>query len=148
MKKSIVVKIREFVRLIFLAYRYFILKQIFGMDISKSARISFRAIIDKTNPKGIHIGDESYVASGAVILSHDFATKKRHDTEIGRKCFVGVNAIILPGVTIGDSVIVGAGAVVVNNIPSGCIVAGNPAKIIREHVQTTKFGQIISNDPI
>ena len=72
MKKSMVVKIREFIRLIFLSYRHFIFTRIYRMNISSSARISFRTYLDKTHPKGIHIGDESYIASGAMILSHDF----------------------------------------------------------------------------
>jgi acetyltransferase-like isoleucine patch superfamily enzyme len=144
MKKTVVVKIREFVRLIFLAYRYFVLKKVFGMNISKSARISFHVTIDKTNPKGIHIGDESYVASGATILSHDYVNNKKTDTKIGKKCFIGTNAVILPGVIIGDSVIVGAGSIVTKDIPAGCIVAGNPAKIIRKNIKTKKFGQIIN----
>jgi acetyltransferase-like isoleucine patch superfamily enzyme len=143
MNKTFVVKVREFIRVIILSYRYLLLKYIYGMNISKSARISFRAILDKTNPKGVHIGEESYVASGATILSHDFVYRKRYKTIIGKRCFIGTHAIIMPGINIGDSVIVGAGAVVTKDIPSGCIVAGNPAKIIREHITTRKFGQII-----
>ena len=144
MKKSMVVKIREFIRLIFLSYRHFIFTKIYCMDISSSARISFRTYLDKTYPKGIHIGDESYIASGAMILSHDFIKDIKTDTRIGKKCFIGANAIIMPGVTIGDSVVVGSGAVVTKDVPSGCIVAGNPARIIRDNIRTTKFGKMIN----
>jgi len=112
------------------------------MDISSSARISFRTYLDKTHPMGIHIGEESYVASGAMILSHDFIKNIKTDTKIGRKCFIGANSIIMPGVVIEDSVIVGSGAVVTKDIPSGCIVAGNPAKIIRDNIITTTFGKL------
>lgn len=48
-----------------------------GIDIDRSARISMGAFLDRTNPKGIHIGAETFVARGAVILSHDF-TRKVH----------------------------------------------------------------------
>ena len=133
---------RELVRLIFLSYRHFVYTKIYCMDISSSARISFRTYLDKTYPKGIHIGDESYIVSGAMILSHDFITDKK--SNIGKKCFIGANSIIMPGVNIGDSVIVGSGAVVTKDIPSGCIVAGNPARIIRENIRTTKFGKMIN----
>lgn len=143
MKKSMVVKIREFIRLIFLAYRHFIFTRIYRMNISSSARISFRTYLDKTHPKGIHIGDESYIASGAMILSHDFIKDIKSDTKIGKKCFIGANSIIMPGVMIGDCVIVGSGAVVTKDVPAGCIVAGNPAKIIRDNIETTKFGKLI-----
>lgn len=112
------------------------------MDISSTARISIRATLDKTHPKGIHIDDETFVASGAIILSHDYINNIKTDTFIGRQCFIGTNAIILPGVNIGDSVIVGAGAIVTKDIPSGCIVGGNPARIIQKNIKTKKFGQI------
>jgi maltose O-acetyltransferase len=51
---------------------------------------------------------------------------------IGQNCWIGGNAIILPGVTIGDRVIVGAGAVVTKDVPSDVVVGGNPAKIIKQ----------------
>ena len=47
------------------------------------------------------------------------------------------------GIKIGDNVIVGSGAVVTRDVPSNCIVAGNPARIIREGIKTTRFGQMI-----
>lgn len=49
---------------------------------------------------------------------------------IGDYVYIGTNALILPGVTIGDHVLVAAGSVVTKSIPSGVVVAGNPAKII------------------
>jgi acetyltransferase-like isoleucine patch superfamily enzyme len=49
----------------------------------------------------------------------------------------------LPGIKIGDSVIIGAGAIVTKDVPSGCIVTGNPAKIIKRNIKTKKFGRII-----
>ena len=64
------------------------------------------------------------------------------DTYIGRKCFIAVNATILPGVHIGNEVIVGAGSVVTRNVPSNVIVAGNPAKIIRENIQMNERAEL------
>lgn len=113
------------------------------MDIDKSARLSFGAKLDKTNPKGIHIGEESFVANGAVVLSHDFSRALHQDTYIGKRCFIGANAIIMCGVKIGDEVIVGSGAVVTKDVPSNCIVAGNPARIIRTDIHTNRFGQLV-----
>ena len=121
--------------------RFFI--TIYGMDIAKDARISFKARIDKTNPKGLSIGSKTYIAFDSIILSHDFSTR-RHDakTTIGSNCFIGCGAIILPNITIGDQVIVGAGSVVTKDIPSNCAVAGNPAKIIRKELETTDYGMV------
>jgi acetyltransferase-like isoleucine patch superfamily enzyme len=137
------VKIREFIRLIAIGIRYFILTQLYGMDISRKARISFGAILDKTYPRGIHIKKESYVASGAIVFSHDFTRSYRADTVIGERCFIGVNAIIMPGIVIGDESIVGSGAVVTRDVPPHTIVAGNPAIIIKEGIRTKKYGQLV-----
>jgi acetyltransferase-like isoleucine patch superfamily enzyme len=51
--------------------------------------------------------------------------------QIGRGTFLGVGAIVLPGVTIGENSYVGAGAVVTEDIPDRCVVVGNPARVIR-----------------
>lgn len=135
-------KIRETIRLIAIDIRYVYLTKIYGMDISRSARISFGAKMDKTNPKGIHISNESYIASGAIIFSHDYSRSLKTHTYIVKKCFIGANAIIMPGIIIGDEVIVGSGSVVTKDVPSNTIVAGNPARVIRDNIKTKKFGQI------
>ena len=139
------VKVRNFIRWLLLQPYYILLTKLYKMDISPSARISLGAKLDKTYPKGIHIGDESYVASGTLIFSHDYARSLYMDTYIGKKCFIGANAIIMPGLTIGDNVVVGAGAVVTKDVPSGCIVVGNPAKIIKENINTTRYGKLIDD---
>lgn len=119
-----------------------IFTKLLHMDIHPTARVNIGAKIDKVNSRGIHIGEESYVAPGAVIFAHDFARSLRADTTIGKRCFIGTNAIIMAGITVGDEVIVGSGAVVTKNVPSNCIVAGNPARIIREGIQTEKYGKL------
>ena len=87
-----------------------------GYDIRSSTILERGVRLDKLNPKGIHIGSHTLIAGGAVILSHEHCKRVGDnqpyltDTYIGNKCFIGINAIILPGITIGDEVIVGAGA--------------------------------------
>lgn len=137
------VKVRELVRLIVISIRFWILRNLYKMDIHSDARISFGVKLDKTHPQGIHVGSETYLASGAIIFSHDFARDIRANTYIGKKCFIGANAIVMPGIHIGDEVIVGAGAVVTKDVPSNSIVAGNPAKIIRRDIKTRKYGQLM-----
>ena len=63
------------------------------------------------------------------------------DVKVGNNCFVGYGSILLPGVTIGDEVIVGAGSVVTKDVPSNSIVAGNPARVIREGVHLGHYGK-------
>ena len=55
------------------------------MNIDKSAKLSFGAILDKSNPKGVHIGEESFIASGAVILAHDFSKPAKCDHHVWSK---------------------------------------------------------------
>lgn len=143
---NIAVRIRNTIREVVLSAQYFLFTKIFKMDIHPSAKISFGAKLDKTYPKGIHIGEESYVAGGAIVFSHDYARALHTDTFIGKKCFIGANAIIMAGVTIGDEVIVGSGAVVTKDVPSHTIVAGNPARVIREGIRTRKYGQLVQKE--
>ena len=105
----ILTTLRNTFRLIVIALRHKWLTTLLNMDIHPSARIAFGAKLDKTNPQGVHIGEESYVASGALVLTHDFVNSVHSDTHIGKRCFVGSNAMIMCGVKIGDEVIVGGG---------------------------------------
>jgi len=108
-----------------------------------TALISFGTKLDKTNPKGVHIGEESYFASGAILFTHDFSRGIRTNTYIGKRCFIGANAIIMAGIKIGDEVIVGSGAIVTKDAPSNSIAAGNPARIIKSDIKTKKYGQLV-----
>lgn len=114
----------------------------YKMDLGKGVRIAHKAHLDKSlNPKGMHIGDRTWVLNGAFVMAHDHCRSLQADTYIGKDCVIGVNAIIMPGVHIGDEVIIGSGAIVTKNIPSNCIAAGNPAKIIKKdiHVHNGKI---------
>jgi acetyltransferase-like isoleucine patch superfamily enzyme len=123
-----------------IALRIWVLRRFFGMDIHPGCRISLKANLDRTNPSGVHIDDGTYVAFGAVVLAHDMSRVLTSDTYIGKNCFIGAHAIILPGVRIGDECIVAAGSVVTHDVPSHCVVAGNPAKVMREGITTVRWG--------
>jgi acetyltransferase-like isoleucine patch superfamily enzyme len=110
------------------------------MDLGEGASVSMSARLDKTNPRGIHIGKYSTVTFGAAILTHDYVNQRNRDVRIGDNCFIGAYAIVLPGVTIGDNCIVAAASVVARDVPPGSLVAGNPARVVEHHLQTTHYG--------
>ncbi|MBB3595709.1 acetyltransferase-like isoleucine patch superfamily enzyme [Rhizobium sp. BK529] len=119
-----------------------------GMDIHPTASFSLSVRFDKTNPKGMHIGEETYVAFEAAILTHDLTRGLFLDTRIGKRCFIGARSIILPGVEIGDECVIGSGAVVTKSVPSRSLVVGNPAKIIRSDIKIiSRYGRMAVDEP-
>ncbi len=85
----------------------------------------------------VFIGDYTQIAQNVGIISsnHDVYDNSKHHHEevrIGNYCWLGMNSVVLPGVSLGDFTIVGAGSVVTKSFPEGyCVIAGNPAKVIR-----------------
>lgn len=93
--------------------------------------------IDATN--GVHIGDYTNLGPQVGIISsnHDFVNNEvlteATPIYIGAYCWMGMGAVILPSVTLGNFTIVGANAVVTKSFPDGyCVLAGNPAKVIKQ----------------
>src|SRR5688572_8079328 len=124
--------------------RWLYFTKFWGMDIHPSTIMSLSVRLDKTYPKGVHIGPESYVAFDVAILTHDMVRGLHCDTYIGARCFIGARSIILPGVRIGDGSIIGSGSVVTKDVPPASIAAGNPARIIRRNIETGRFGYLRS----
>lgn len=119
------------------------LKRAYGMDLGKGVVISRSAKMDRAiNPRGIHIGSDTWILTEAMVLSHDHCRGLKIDTYIGKNCVVGVRSIIMPGVTIGDSCVIAAYSVVTKDVPPNSIVAGNPARIIKTGV-IVKNGKIV-----
>lgn len=115
--------------------------RIWGMDIDPTASFSLSARFDKTYPAGVHVGAWSYIAFDAAILAHDMTRGLYLHTRVGRNCFIGARSIILPGVQIGDGSVVGSGSVVTRDVPPRCVVAGNPARIIRRDIDVGHYGR-------
>lgn len=97
--------------------------------------------IDIQRPWLLKIGDYCKITEGVTILSHDYSRSvlrlkygsvigEARETSIGNNVFIGMKSIVLMGSDIGDNVIIGAGSVVSGTIPSNCVAAGVPAKVI------------------
>lgn len=108
---------------------------IIGKDLWINFAVSGNCYIQGVN--GVKIGDYTIFAPGVKIISanHDPLDLDRHvperPIEIGHHCWIGANAVLLPGVRLGDHCIVGAGAVVTQSFPSGSVLVGVPAKCIK-----------------
>lgn len=130
------------VRKVLVKTKFFINTKIWGMDLHPTCTFSLSAKFDRTYPKGMHVGAHSYIAFDVAILSHDMTRGLYLDTYIGENCFIGGRSMIMPGIRIGNNCIVGAGSVVTKDVPDGCVVAGNPAKIIQENIDVGHYGRL------
>lgn len=92
----------------------------------------------------ITLGDETMIAPGCVLVDSDFHAPWPAETRqvasgleldapihIGKQVWIGMNCIILKGVSIGDGAIIGAGSVVTRSIPAGCVAVGVPARVVQ-----------------
>lgn len=112
-----------------------------GIAIDRGASVSLSATLVAGEPEAITIADGTLVAFKTLLIARE-PDGRIKPIRIGRNCFIGGGSTILPGVTIGDDVIVGAGSIVFDDVPSRCIVAGNPARVIREEIQVGRFGRL------
>jgi len=122
-----------------------------GVKIGKGCFIDPTSIIETAHPEYITIGHDVRIAAHAVIMTHIKAPNHLRDlgfvpltlksVELQNHCFIGVNATILPGVTIGEGSVVASGAVVTSSVKPYCLVSGNPAKVVKV------FSKNLSNIP-
>lgn len=114
----------------------------FYTDCGKNIHIGKRVFINSgcrfQDQGGIFIGDDVLIGHNCVIatLNHEMDPDRRADiipapVRIGNKVWIGANATILQGVTIGDGAIIAAGAVVNKDVPPRAVVGGLPAKVIK-----------------
>lgn len=110
-----------------------------GVTIGHNCRIYIRSW--GSEPFLVTIGDDVTVTSGVKFITHDGSTclvKDEHGKryqrfapiQVGSHVFIGVNTIVMPGVTIGSNVVIGAGSVVTKDIPDHSVAIGVPAKVV------------------
>ena len=109
-----------------------------GKNISLGRNLFINSGCRFQDQGGISIGDNCLIGHNVVLatLNHDLRPEKRADMHpapirIGKSVWIGANATVLPGVSIGDGAVVAAGAVVTKDVPANTIVGGVPARVIR-----------------
>jgi maltose O-acetyltransferase len=110
----------------------------YNIHLGEGAFLNFGCVV--LDVVAVRIGAGAQIGPGVQILTADHprdAAERRRMLEFGRPVtigehvWIGGGALILPGVTIGDDAIVGAGSVVTRDVPAGATVAGNPARMLR-----------------
>jgi acetyltransferase-like isoleucine patch superfamily enzyme len=115
-----------------------------GVKIGKQSHVARGVILDERNPELIEIGNGVAVTSGVMILCHQRDLSEYRHGMYAMHCpfkegkvivkdgaHLGIGSIIMPGVTIGEGAIIGAGAVVTHDIPPYSVAVGVPAKVIK-----------------
>ena len=114
-----------------------------GVKIGRHCFVGLDTWLDDQFPELIQIEDDVTISLRVTVVVHDDA-KRMDRIEAGagdgtvapvvlkRGCYVGVGALLLPGVTIGERAVVAAGAVVTRDVPAGTVVAGVPARVLHQ----------------
>lgn len=107
----------------------------FGKNVYANFNLT---MVDDTH---IYVGDNTMLGPNVTIATaaHPILPELRRQAyqynlpvHIGKNCWLGAGVIVLPGVTIGDDTVVGAGSVVTKDLPAGVVAVGNPCRIMRE----------------
>ena len=112
-----------------------------GIKIGENCVIGINCVV--TGQGGVEIGDDVIIAPGAMVLpaDHVYDDPERPIREqgitakgikIGSGAWIGARALVLDGVTVGENAVVGAGSVVTKDVPARAVVAGNPARPVKE----------------
>ena len=107
----------------------------FGKNIYANFNLT---LVDDTH---IYVGDYTMFGPNVTVATaghpicpelRDKGLQYNMPVRIGKNCWLGAGVIVLPGVTIGDNVVIGAGSVVTKDVPSNVVAVGNPCRILRE----------------
>jgi acetyltransferase-like isoleucine patch superfamily enzyme len=102
-----------------------------GINIAPNCFIGRDCLFDEEVPELITLEEWADIAEHVTFLAHDHWRGVVGPVRVCRAATIGIGAIILPGITVGEQAVVGAGSVVTKPVPPRTIVAGNPAKPLR-----------------
>jgi acetyltransferase-like isoleucine patch superfamily enzyme len=116
-----------------LPVKNWIYRRVLGLKLGEHVSFALMVMVDVFFPERIHVGDNTIIGYNTTILTHEYLIKEYRlgDVRIGSHVMIGANCTILPGVTIGDHAVVGAGTVVHKDVEPYSFVAGNPLQVIR-----------------
>ncbi|PJX28519.1 hypothetical protein CAP47_00460 [Psychroflexus sp. S27] len=116
-----------------------------GVNIQGNVSIGYDVYYDVGNARLIHIEEGVWIASRCLLLCHkrildeyyvgddyNMLPYKKEPIILKKGCVIGMDTIVMPGVTIGEGAIIGAGSVVVKDIPAWTIAVGNPCKVVKQ----------------
>ena len=113
-----------------------------GVKIGKDVYIDSTAIIETAYPEMITIGNDVRIAANSIIMCHikaphfhrdnGFIPLEKKPVTLHDHSFIGVNAVLLPGVKAGKASVVSSGAIVFTDVPPFTMVSGNPAKVVKQ----------------
>lgn len=115
-----------------------------GVEVNGHFKVGFGVYFDAGNAEHIHIEDGVWIAAQCLLLCHKRNLSDYHvgddynktpykikDIHLKRGCCIGMRSIIMPGVTVGEGAIIGAGPVVTHDIPPYTVAVGNPAVVLK-----------------
>ncbi len=112
-----------------------------GRHVHLGRGVYFNFAVTLVDDTHIYIGDHTMLGPNVTVATagHPLLPELREKAyqynmpvHIGKNCWLGAGVLVVPGVTIGDNTVVGAGSVVTKDLPSGVIAVGNPARVLRE----------------
>lgn len=111
-----------------------------GKHVHLGRDVYFNFNVTLVDDTDIYIGDNTMIGPNTVIATagHPVCPEIREKggqfnipVHIGKNCWLGAGVIVLPGVTIGDNTVVGAGSIVTRDLPANVVAAGNPCRVLR-----------------
>lgn len=122
--------------------------RLMGVTVGKNVFISRGAWIDTQDGKVV-IEDNVRITNGCKVLSHDYSLHVmgkpalKATTTIKKGAFIGMNVVLLPGVTIGEGCVIGAGCVVSQDVPDFSVLVGAKPRIVKQKNRMTNVWESI-----